>query len=118
MDGLKIGQFLAAHPDAGWFLDHFMLDTAGILGKPHKFTGTLIVDGHTFVPYSGYIDRLVAAAGSSDDSVLGPPIAAHKQASRSGASPSSHPLACRHELRMSPRISSIPRELLKLCGGV
>jgi hypothetical protein len=52
VDGLKVGQFLEANPAAGWYMDHFMLDTAGILGKPHKFTGTIIVDGHTFVPFS------------------------------------------------------------------
>jgi hypothetical protein len=61
--GIQIAAFLSKNPNALWFMDHFMLDTAGILGKPHKFTGTLIVDGYTFEPYTGYINRLLDARG-------------------------------------------------------
>lgn len=68
VDGHKVAQFLNAHPDALWFMDHYLLDTAGILGKKHAYIGSVIVDGNTFVPYNAYINCLVcgdpAGAGS------------------------------------------------------
>jgi len=48
-----------------WFMDHYMLDAAGILGKQHKFIGTIIVDGYTFEPYSAYVKHLID--GREDD---------------------------------------------------
>jgi len=60
VDGLKVSRFLKDHPDALWFMDHYLLDTAGILGKPHAFIGSIIVDGNTFKPYNAYINCLVS----------------------------------------------------------
>ena len=64
VDLLRMTQFLNEHPGSDWFVDHYMLDTAGILGKPHAFTGTIIVEGYTFELYSRFIDDLVKGKAS------------------------------------------------------
>jgi len=60
VDGHKVAMFLKEHRDALWFMDHYLLDTAGILGKKDDFIGTLIVNRDTFVPYNAYINCLVS----------------------------------------------------------
>lgn len=64
--GLRIAKFLR-ETGALWFMDHYMLDAAGILGKQHKFIGTLIVDGYTFEPYSAYIRRLIEGRNTDEE---------------------------------------------------
>eukprot|EP01046_Picozoa_sp_COSAG06_P042964 COSAG06_NODE_5557_length_3404_cov_1.466566_1_plen_551_part_00 len=67
VDGHKVANFLKQHPDALWFMAHYLLDTAGILGKKHAFIGSVIVDGNTFVPYNAYINCLVSGKPLAED---------------------------------------------------
>jgi hypothetical protein len=75
VDGFKVADFLKKHPDALWFMDHYLLDTAGILGKKHAFIGSVIVNRDTFEPYNAYINCLVS--GKADGSAEGVPDNAH-----------------------------------------
>ena len=60
VDGFLMAEFLKKSPDALWFMDHYLLDTAGILGKKHAFIGSVIVNRDTFEPYNAYINCLVS----------------------------------------------------------
>eukprot|EP01052_Picozoa_sp_SAG31_P025210 SAG31_NODE_2197_length_6216_cov_4.189962_5_plen_126_part_00 len=45
-------------------MDHYLLDAAGMLGKPHAFTGACIVDGDTFEVYFQFIESLIKGHSS------------------------------------------------------
>eukprot|EP01050_Picozoa_sp_SAG11_P030638 SAG11_NODE_9152_length_938_cov_1.011919_1_plen_87_part_00 len=38
VDALRVASFLGDHPDAAWFMDHYMLDTAGAQRDSEKDT--------------------------------------------------------------------------------
>lgn len=76
VDGIKMAKFLNDHPTALWFMDHYLLDTAGILGKKHAFIGSVIVNRDTFEPYNAYINCLVS--GTPDGSTEGVPENAYE----------------------------------------
>lgn len=67
VDGHRVADFLKQHPDALWFMDHYLLDTAGILGKKDAFIGSVIVNQDTFVPYNAYINCLVSGSSEGAD---------------------------------------------------
>lgn len=67
VDGHKVAMFLKKHPTALWFMDHYLLDTAGILGKKHAFIGSVIVNRDTFEPYNAYINCLVSGDPGGGD---------------------------------------------------
>jgi len=71
VDGHRVADFLKQYPTALWFMDHYLLDTAGILGKKHAFIGSVIVNRDTFVPYNAYINCLV---GGSPEGMAGAPV--------------------------------------------